>query len=91
MAVTQAGGTSFRDNPVHFYGKSNDAKPLENVANGSTFKELDGEFQLWRFDAEAKQWSVDPNGGGGDDPGDIASDEDIEGVIDDIWPEEPNG
>ena len=94
MAVTQARGASFRDDPNHYFGKTNDTKPIgADVPNGSTYKETDGELRLWRYDAEEQKWNIDTHSGGGGGGGDedIATDEDIEGVIDDIWPDTPIG
>ena len=71
MAVTQARGASFRDDPNHYFGKTNDTKPVgSGVPNGSTYKETDGELRLWRYDAEEQKWNIDTHSGGGGGGGD---------------------
>ena len=92
--VTELGGKSRLEEPRHFFGATNDTKPTgDDVTNGSTYKETDGEHRLWRYDKASRSWGVDTHSGGGGGGGDedIATDADIEGVIDDIWPDTPIG
>lgn len=37
-------------------GKTTDVKPTENIPNGSSFYEMDGEHNVYMFDAENKEW-----------------------------------
>lgn len=37
-------------------GLSTDEKPTENVPNGSTYYEIDGEHRIFMFDSDTKKW-----------------------------------
>lgn len=50
-----------------FYGTSSDAKPTENIVNGSTFQEVDtGDFYF--FNESTSAWVKKNSGGGGSNP-----------------------
>lgn len=53
--------------PATFYGLSTDTKPTD-VANGSTFYEIDTDKQYW-FDFAGQTW-IDPTSPAPDDGGD---------------------
>lgn len=86
LIKTKAYNSLFR-----FFGLSTDTKPTGTwegmpIPQGSSFTEMDtSKKYFYREDSSA--WTIDETGGGGGvDPGDIATDEEVEEVIDDIWP-----
>lgn len=88
--ITQHKSRSRRIEPVFISGLSTDEKPLD-VANGSRFDEMDT-GKSYRFDEENKKWLVNYSGsgggggsGGGDDDEDVATKDDIQGIINNIY------
>ena len=71
-------------------GLSTDRKPL-HYRNGTVFREIDTD-KKYKYDAENRRWhawtadSGSGGGGGGDE--ETATEDDIDGVIDDIWPDQ---
>lgn len=75
-------------------GLSTDEKPTtDNIPNGSSFREMDT-GAVFLYDGESKEWLKQPissgsgdNGGGETEPGsgEIATDEEINDALDDIF------
>ena len=72
------------DNSYELTGLSTDKKPL-TYRSGTPFREIDT-GKVYRFDGEHKTWGEVPGGGDGDD--ETASEDDINGIVDGIWPEQ---
>lgn len=82
--ITQHRSRSRRIEPVIISGLSTDEKPLD-VANGSRFDELDT-GKSYRYDEENRKWLANSSGGGGGgEDEDIATEADIQGIINNIY------
>ena len=49
---TTNGGSAIR----HYVGKTTDTKPVYDVPNGSDWYDMDGNHDVYMFDAETKTW-----------------------------------
>ena len=75
----------------NFSGLSTDTKPTGkyegmDIPQGSRFLEINTSKRYLYSAGESKWYEDTEAGGGGVDPGNIATDEEVEEVIDDIWP-----
>lgn len=52
VSYTVNGGTAIRD----YRGDTADEKPVDGVPNGSTYYEIDGEHNVYMFDASTGTW-----------------------------------
>lgn len=52
ITYTTASGSNTWD----LRGLSTDEKPTENIPNGSTYYEINGEHRVFMFDGASKQW-----------------------------------
>lgn len=54
------------------------------VVNGSVYIEMDQKGKIYRYDEENKRWEEQASGGGGDDPGEMATTEEVLNAVDSI-------
>lgn len=82
--VTRVAGAENDTSVSRWNGLSSDAKPTKNIANGSSFYEMDTQY-TYKFDADGNRWLLWSKGGGGGGEEPIASDSEVDEALDDLF------
>lgn len=81
ITINKKGG-QLNTSIIEFCGLSTDDKPIENVVNGSKFKEIDTS-NLYKYDISSQEWILQPkqSSSGGDSPIEVMDLTDLYGDI----------